>query len=217
MIQMFDVHKKYTENMEALNGITLKIRKGEFVFITGPSGAGKTTFIKVVLGWEKIDRGQMLVNGFNMLKIKRSKLLALRRNIGVVFQDFKLINSRSVYDNISFPQKVIGIPYKEIRRNTWEILKNIGLSNKKDSYPLQLSGGEQQRIAIARALINKPEILLADEPTGNIDQEMMWEIMRLFIKANVSGTTVIFATHNQALLKTTKQRVIHLHKGRIIE
>lgn len=217
MIQMYDVHKKYTENMDALNGITLKISKGEFVFITGPSGAGKTTFIKVVLGWEKIDRGQMLVNGFNMLKIKRSKLLVLRRSIGVVFQDFKLINSRSVYDNISFPQKVIGIPYKEIRRNTWEILKNIGLSNKKDSYPLQLSGGEQQRIAIARALINKPEILLADEPTGNIDQEMMWEIMRLFIKANVNGTTVIFATHNRALLKTTKQRVIHLHKGRIIE
>ncbi len=217
MIQMYDVHKKYIENVEILNGINLKISKGEFVFITGPSGAGKTTFINIILGWEKIDRGQMIVNGINMLKIKRSKLSFLRRNIGVVFQDFKLIKSRSVYDNIAFPQKVIGIPYKEIKRNTWEILKNIGLSNKKDSFPLELAGGEQQRIAIARALINKPKILLADEPTGNIDQEMMWEIMKLFIKANINGTTVVFATHNRDLLKTTKQRVIHLKKGKIVE
>ena len=217
MIQMYNVYKKYIENVEALNGINLKISEGEFVFITGPSGAGKTTFIKIILGWEKIDRGQMVVNGVNMLKIKRSKLPFLRRNIGVVFQDFKLINSRTVYDNIAFPQKVIGIPYKEIKRNTWEILKNIGLSNRKDSFPLELAGGEQQRIAIARALINKPKILLADEPTGNIDQEMMWEIMKLFIKANINGTTVVFATHNWDLLKTTKQRVIHLNKGKIVE
>jgi cell division transport system ATP-binding protein len=217
MIQMYDVHKKYTENVEALNGINLKISKGEFVFITGPSGAGKTTFIKIILGWEKIDRGQMIINGINMLKIKRSKLSFLRRNIGVVFQDFKLIKSRSVYDNIAFSQKVIGIPYKEIKRNTWEILKNIGLSNKKDSFPLELAGGEQQRIAIARALINKPKILLADEPTGNIDPEMMWEIMKLFIKANINGTTVVFATHNWDLLKTTKHRIIHHHKGKIVD
>ncbi len=212
---MYDVHKKYTENVEALKGVTLKIKKGEFVFVTGPSGAGKTTLIKIILGWEKIDRGQMLINGINMLKIKRSQLPFLRRNIGVVFQDFKLINSRTVYDNIAFPQKVIGTPYQEIKRNTWKILKNIGLSNKKDSYPLELSGGEQQRIAIARALINNPKILLADEPTGNIDSGMTWEIMKLFEEASSKGTTVVFATHNRELINKMKRRVLTINKGKL--
>lgn len=214
---MYDVHKKYVEYMEALNGVNLKIEKGEFVFLTGPSGAGKTTLIKVILGLEKFDRGQMIVNGINMLKIKRSQLPSLRRNMGVVFQDFKLVNSKTVYENIAFPQKSIGIVFKTIRRNTWEILKNIGLSHKKDSYPLELSGGEQQRIAIARALINEPKILLADEPTGNIDLEMTWEIMKLFKKSNASGTTIVFATHNQELVDRMKERVIYLHKGKVVE
>ena len=216
MIQIYNVHKQYSENVKALNGITLKIKKGEFVFITGPSGAGKTTLIKIIFGWEKFDRGQMLINGMNMLKITRSQLPFLRRMVGVVFQDFKLINSRTVYDNIAFPQKVIGIPYKTIKKNTWEILKNTGLSLKKDSYPLELSGGEQQRIAIARALINKPKILLADEPTGNIDQEMTWEIMKLFERASSNGTTVVFATHNQNLINRVKKRVIRLNKGKVV-
>lgn len=217
MIQMYDIHKKYIENLDVLNGVTLKIAKGEFVYITGSSGAGKTTLIKIIFGWEKFDRGQMLVDGFNMLKITRSQLPFLRRNIGVVFQDFKLINTRTVYDNIAFPQKVIGVPYKNIKRKTWEILKNIGLSQKKDSYPLELSGGEQQRIAIARALINRPKILLADEPTGNIDQEMTEEIINLFQRANAEGTTVVLATHNRSLLQCSKQRVIRIAKGKICE
>lgn len=217
MIRMYDVHKKYIENVEALNGVTLRVGKGEFVFFTGPSGAGKTTLIKIILGWEKFDSGQVLVYGINMLKIKRSQLPYLRRNIGVVFQDFKLINSRTVYDNIAFPQKVIGTPFKKIKKNTWEILKNIGLSNKKDSYPLELSGGEQQRIAIARALINRPKLLLADEPTGNVDPEMTLEIMKLFEKANADGTTVVFATHNQNLISGTNRRVIRINKGKVVE
>ncbi len=216
MIKLYDVHKKYVEHMEALNGVNLKIEKGEFAFLTGSSGAGKTTLIKLILGLEKFDRGQMIVNGINMLKIKRSQLPFLRRNIGVVFQDFKLINSKTVYENIAFPQKAIGILYKKIKKNTWEILKNIGLSHKKDSYPLELSGGEQQRIAIARALINHPQILLADEPTGNIDSGMTLEIMKLFKKANLSGTTVVFATHNRELVKRMNERVIHIHKGKIV-
>ena len=140
----------------------------------------------------------------------------LRRDIGVVFQDFKLINSKTAYDNIAFPQKVIGTVPKKIKRNTWEMLKNIGLSNKKDSYPLELSGGEQQRVAIGRALINRPKILLADEPTGNIDIEMTWEIMKLFKKINSKGTTVIIATHNLDIIKETKMRVIHLNKGKAV-
>jgi cell division transport system ATP-binding protein len=216
MIQMFDVHKRYIKNVEALDGINLKIEKGEFVFITGPSGAGKTTLIKIILGWEKFDRGQMIINGINMLKIKRSQLTMLRRNIGVVFQDFKLINSKTAYDNIAFPQKVIGTIPKKIKRNTWEMLKNIGLSNKKDSYPLELSGGEQQQVAIGRALINRPKILLADEPTGNIDLEMTWEIMKLFKEINSKGTTVVFATHNLDIIKEMKMRVIHLNKGKAV-
>lgn len=213
---MFDVHKRYIKNVEALDGINLKIEKGEFVFITGPSGAGKTTLIKIILGWEKFDRGQMIINGINMLKIKRSQLAMLRREIGVVFQDFKLINSKTAYDNIAFPQKVIGTIPKKIKRNTWEMLKNIGLSNKKDSYPLELSGGEQQQVAIGRALINRPKILLADEPTGNIDPEMTWEIMKLFKEINSKGTTVVFATHNLDIIKEMKMRVIHLNKGKAV-
>lgn len=213
---MFDVHKRYIKNVEALDGINLKIGKGEFVFITGPSGAGKTTLIKIILGWEKFDRGQMIINGINMLKIKRSQLAMLRRDIGVVFQDFKLINSKTAYENIAFPQKVIGTIPKKIKRNTWEMLKNIGLSNKKDSYPLELSGGEQQRVAIGRALINRPKILLADEPTGNIDPEMTWEIMKLFKEINSKGTTVVFATHNLDIIKEMKVRAIHLNKGKAV-
>jgi len=213
---MFDVHKRYIKNVEALDGINLKIGKGEFVFITGPSGAGKTTLIKIILGWEKFDRGQMIINGINMLKIKRSQLAMLRREIGVVFQDFKLINSKTAYENIAFPQKVIGATPKKVKRSTWEMLKNVGLSNKKDSYPLELSGGEQQRVAIGRALINRPKILLADEPTGNIDPEITWEIMKLFKEINSKGTTVVFATHNLEIIKEMQKRVIHLNKGKAV-
>src|SRR4030042_461810 len=197
MIQMFNVHKVFPGNRKALTDITLHIKKGEFTFITGPSGAGKTTLIKLVFCAERANSGQIIVNGVNFAKLHTAAIPALRRSIGVVFQDFKLLLTRTAYENVVFALEVTGTRAKEIKRKAWQVLKLVGLQNRLDSRPLELSGGEQQRIAIARAIVNDPILLLADEPTGNLDAQITKEIMKLFKIINAWGTTVVIATHDK--------------------
>ncbi|MFV1951076.1 MAG: cell division ATP-binding protein FtsE [Nitrospinota bacterium] len=218
MIHMYHVHKIYDRDFQALRDITLNIEKGEFVFITGPSGAGKTTLLRLIFRGEKVDRGQILVKGKNLIKIKDSEIPYLRRHIGVIFQDFKLLPKQTIFENILFAEEVIGLNRKDIniKKRAWEVLSYVGLSHKKDSFPLRLSGGEQQRVAIARALVNKPAILLADEPTGNLDSDMAMEILELFEDANVKGATVILATHNRELINRLRHREIRLNRGKIV-
>ena len=216
MIQVFNLIKTYGGATPALADISFSVKDGEFVFLTGPSGAGKTTLFKILFGGEKYDRGQVLVNGVNVGKINEENLFALRRNIGVIFQDYKLLSKKTVFENISFAQEVIGVPSKTIRTRTWEVLKSVGLTSKKDAYPLQLSGGEQQRVAIARALVNNPKIILADEPTGNLDPEISLKILNLFEKINQEGKTVIFATHSLEMLRAQNHRLLTLNRGKII-
>ncbi len=200
----------------ALYDINLKFRKGEFVFITGPSGAGKTTLLRLIFGAERPTEGQILINGINLNRISRSRLDPLRRKIGFIFQDFKLLPRKTVSQNVALALEVTGERPSIIRKKTRQILRAVGLGNKEQAYPLQLSGGEQQRIAIARAIINDPLILLADEPTGNLDPDITREILLLFRTINLKGTTVVIATHSRELLKDTDQRIILLHKGRIV-
>ena len=216
MIQLFNVYKTYSGNTPALNDISFSIKKAGFYFITGPSGAGKSTLLKILFRWENVDQGQVLVNGINLSKIRESNLYILRRHIGVVFQDYKLLPGRTVYENVALAQEVIGANKKSIRQKTWEALKNVGLTQKRNSYPLQLAGGEQQRVAIARAIVNSPKILLADEPTGNLDPDISQEILKLFIKANESGVTVLFATHSQYLLKYANFPTLSLFRGKMV-
>ena len=216
MIQVFNLIKTYGGGAPALDDISFSVKDGEFVFLTGPSGAGKTTLFKILFGGEKYDRGQVLVNGVNVGKLSEENLFFLRRDIGVVFQDYKLLPKKTVFENISFAQEVIGVPSKTIRPRTWEVLKSVGLTPKKDAYPLQLSGGEQQRVAIARALVNNPKIILADEPTGNLDPEISLKILNLFEKINQEGKTVIFATHSLEMLRAQNHRLLTLNRGKII-
>ena len=216
MIQVFNLIKTYGGAAPALADISFSVKDGEFVFLTGPSGAGKTTLFKILFGGEKYDRGQVLVNGVNVGKLSEENLFFLRRDIGVVFQDYKLLPKKTVFENISFAQEVIGVPSKTIRIRTWEVLKSVGLTPKKDAYPLQLSGGEQQRVAIARALVNNPKIILADEPTGNLDPEISLKILNLFEKINQEGKTVIFATHSLEMLRAQNHRLLTLNRGKII-
>tara|TARA_B100000959_G_scaffold27203_1_gene26199 strand:- start:127 stop:777 length:651 start_codon:yes stop_codon:yes gene_type:complete len=216
MIQVFNLIKTYGGAAPALADISFSVKDGEFVFLTGPSGAGKTTLFKILFGGEKYDRGQVLVNGVNVGKLSEENLFFLRRDIGVVFQDYKLLSKKTVFENISFAQEVIGVPSKTIRIRTWEVLKSVGLTPKKDAYPLQLSGGEQQRVAIARALVNNPKIILADEPTGNLDPEISLKILNLFEKINQEGKTVIFATHSLEMLRAQNHRLLTLNRGKII-
>jgi len=213
MIQMFNVYKFYPNNHPALTDISLHIKKGDFVFVTGPSGAGKTTLIKLIFCAERSTRGQIIVQGINLAKIKESSIAHLRRKIGVVFQDFKLLNSRTVYENVVFTLEAIGTNRREIKRKAWQVLKLVGLQNRLDATPLGLSGGEQQRIAIARAIVNNPIILLADEPTGNLDSEITQDIMELFKSINDRGTTVVIATHNKNLASQYSNKHIILDKG----
>lgn len=216
MIQFFRVSKAFGAST-ALDDINLRIRKGDFVFITGPSGAGKTTLLRLVFGSEQPTTGQILINGINLNKISSTKLDLLRRKIGFVFQDFKLLARKTVFQNAAIALEVTGEKRLVIRKKTHQMLRAVGLETREQSFPLQLSGGEQQRVAIARAMINDPLILLADEPTGNLDPEITREIMILFRSINLKGTTVVIATHNRELLRNTEQRIIVLNKGKIVQ
>jgi len=216
MIQVFNVVKMYDGSNPVLDNISLEISKGEFVFLTGPSGAGKTTILKILFGWESFEKGQVLVQGINVGKLTHRNVYTLRRSMGVVFQDYKLLPNKTVFENVSFAQEVIGHDRKTIRFKTWEALKNVGLTPKKDAYPAYLSGGEQQRIAIARAMVNSPAIILADEPTGNLDPDIAIEILKLFEELNRKGSTIIFATHSQEIMKAGNHRVISLNRGKVV-
>ena len=216
MIQIFNVVKMYDGSNPVLDNISLEIPKGEFVFLTGPSGAGKTTILKILFGWESFEKGQVLVEGINVGKLTHRNVYTLRRSMGVVFQDYKLLPNKTVFENVSFAQEVIGHDRKTIRFKTWEALKNVGLTPKKDAYPAYLSGGEQQRIAIARAMVNSPAIILADEPTGNLDPDIAIEILKLFEELNQKGSTIIFATHSQEIMNAGNHPVIRLNRGKVI-
>ena len=216
MIQIFNVVKMYDGSNPVLDNISLEIPKGEFVFLTGPSGAGKTTILKILFGWESFEKGQVLVQGINVGKLTHRNVYTLRRSMGVVFQDYKLLPNKTVFENVSFAQEVIGHDRKTIRFKTWEALKNVGLTPKKDAYPAYLSGGEQQRIAIARAMVNSPSIILADEPTGNLDPDISIEILKLFEELNKKGSTIIFATHSQDIMKLGNHRIISLNRGKVV-
>lgn len=216
MIQMFHV-SKYYDNYPALRDISLEINKGEFIFITGPSGAGKSTLLKLLFCAERSYEGQILIQGRNIARLSDSKIPYLRRNIGVVFQDYKLLQHRTIYENVAFTLKVIGMPRSEIKRKAYFVLKQLGLEHKLDSFPIKLSGGEQQRAAIARAIVNEPAILIADEPTGNLDYNLSMEIFEILKDINVRGTTVIVATHNREVLNKMQRRIIALEKGKIVK
>ncbi len=217
MIKLEHVSKSYSAGIPALNDVSLDIEEGEFVFIVGDSGSGKSTFIKLLLKELEPTEGTITINDKKLNKIRRRQIPKFRRNIGVVFQDFRLLKDRNIYDNVAFAQKVIGESNRNIRKNVPAILSMVGLAAKYRSYPRQLSGGEQQRVAIARALINEPKILLADEPTGNLDSNNAWEIMKLLEEINSRGTTVVVVTHNLEIVKSMNKRVITMKKGSVVD
>ncbi len=216
MIRTFHVTKIYERgDRPALSDVSLQVDKGEFVFLTGPSGAGKTTLLRLLFVAEKPTKGQILVNGRNVATLRPSQIPQLRRQVGVIFQDFKLIPNRTVHENVAYALHVVGLPDNEIKSRVFKILKGVGLFHKAHVLPPRLSGGEQQRVAIARALVNDPVLLLADEPTGNLDADITHEIMSLLQEANARGTTVIVATHDQAILERYQKRIIHLKGGNL--
>jgi cell division transport system ATP-binding protein len=217
MIQLFRVCKEYGRFRHALSDVTCTIERGEFVFLTGPSGAGKSTFLKLLFREEPPTSGQILVNGRNIGVLPPSQVPYFRRTIGVVFQDFKLIGRKTVFENIAFVQNVLGLPRAEQKRRAYQVLKRVGLHHQMNAFPSELSGGEQQRVAIARAIVNEPTLLLADEPTGNLDPVLSEEIMRLFAEINFRGTTVLVATHDFELIRRMGKRVLTLDRGRLRE
>ncbi len=216
MIEMQDVWKTYPDGTHALRGISVKVDSNEFVYVVGPSGAGKSTFMKLIYREERPTKGQIFVDSFNLAKLKRRKIPYLRRNIGVIFQDFRLLPKLTVAENVAFAMEVIEAPSKLIKRRTAEVLELVGLADKKNSYPSQLSGGEQQRVAIARAIVNNPAVIVADEPTGNLDPDTSWGIMRLLEEINYRGTTIVMATHNKEIVNTMRKRVIAIENGVIV-
>lgn len=216
LITMNDVYVSYPNGVIALKKCNVSVQKGEFVFIVGSSGSGKSTFIKTLLGEIKVMKGNIVVDGSHIEKLSKRKLPHYRRKLGVVFQEFRLLGDRNVYDNVALAQRVIGAPYSHIDRRVMKMLKTVGLEEKAASYPNELSGGEQQRVGIARALVNKPAILLADEPTGNLDPKTSWDIMQLLNELNKLGMTIIVVTHNDEIVDKMKKRVITLNEGEIV-
>lgn len=216
MILMDHISKHYSTGVDALRDISIRIEKGEFVFVVGKSGSGKSTFIKLLLKELNPSSGKIYVGGRQVTELTRKNVSLYRRKIGVVFQDFRLLKNKTVYENIAFAQQIIGMNKREIARNVSIMLEMVGLKGKENVYPGELSGGEQQRVAIARALINQPAILLADEPTGNLDPQTAWDIMMLLQEVNNIGTTVVVVTHNNDIVDMMQKRVITLHKGNLI-
>jgi cell division transport system ATP-binding protein len=215
LIQFFHVSKRYPGGQSALEDLNFEIPRGQFVFLTGASGAGKTTLLRLIFREEIPSSGQILVNGRNVSSIPRSKIPYLRRTIGVVFQDFRLIHRKTVFENVTYLPRVLGYDLSTRKKMAYQALRRVGLAHRLNAFPLELSGGEQQRVAIARSLINEPEILIADEPTGNLDPDLSREIVRLFLEVNLRGTTVILATHDRDMIQRVGHRVLTLDRGQL--
>lgn len=216
MLEFIEVNKTYTNDVCALKNLSFKIEDGEFVFLIGASGAGKTSIIKMLLREIKPTSGQIIVDDVNIVKLRNRKIPQLRRTMGVVFQDFRLLEGKTVFDNIKYPLQILGVSKKEINERVTELLELVGLSDRANAFPNQLSGGEQQRICIARAIVNKPKYLIADEPTGNLDPNTSEEIMRALLDVNASGTTVIVSTHDKDIVNKLKKRVISMNHGEMV-
>jgi cell division transport system ATP-binding protein len=216
MIQLYQV-TKYYEGIPALREVSFIVEKGEFAFVTGPSGAGKTTLLKILFCAEHADEGRIVMQGMNTSRLKSSTIPYLRRNIGFVFQDYKLLPNKTIFDNIALALKVVGTPSGEIERRVYQVLKKVGMENKSHLIPPKLSGGEQQKVAVARALVNEPQVLLADEPTGNLDPQSAREVFRLFKDINMKGTTVLVATHDWETVRKMQRRIITMEGGRITD
>lgn len=216
MLEMIDVSKIYPGGSVALQDINVRIEQGEFVFVVGPSGAGKSTFFKMLFREVLPSSGKVIVNGHDLVKMTDKEIPYFRRQLGIVFQDYRLLPDRTVYDNVAFAMQVIETPYRKIKRRVNDVLDLVGLRKRAHAYPTELSGGEQQRIAIARAIVNDPILLIADEPTGNLDPETSWEIMDIFREVNKSGTTIVMATHDREIVDEMKKRVIAIEHGHIV-
>ncbi|MCH5299763.1 MAG: cell division ATP-binding protein FtsE [Ruminococcus sp.] len=216
MIEFINVCKNYSSGTHALNNVSLSVDKGEFVFIVGASGAGKSTFLKLIMHEEEATSGEIIVNGKKLSNMKRRQVPYLRRHMGIVFQDFRLIDKMNVFDNVAFAMRAIGAKQSTVKKRVPYILELVGLKNKAKSRPSELSGGEQQRVSLARALVNNPEIIIADEPTGNIDPEMSYEIIELLNEINRQGTTILVVTHEHDLVRHFHKRVVELDKGRVV-
>lgn len=216
IIELNNVQKKYANGTTALRNVTISIEQGEFTYVVGPSGAGKSTFIRLLYREAKADKGTVSVAGYNLAKIKNKEVPYLRREVGVVFQDYKLLTKKTVYENVAYAMQVIGKRPREVKKRVLEVLDLVGLKHKVRMFPSELSGGEQQRVAIARAIVNTPKVLIADEPTGNLDPENSWEIMNLLERINLQGTTILMATHNSQIVNTLRHRVIAIENGRIV-
>ena len=213
---MMNVTKKYNKGITAINNLSIQIKDGEFVYVVGPSGAGKSTFIKMMYREEKATKGRIRVGKYDLMKIKDRQIPCLRRYVGVVFQDFKLLQNKTVYENVAYAMEVIEKSPREIKRRVQEVLELVNLKDRVDNFPNELSGGEQQRVAIARAIVNTPGILIADEPTGNLDPDTSMEIMDILERINEQGTTIVMATHNSQIVNEKKHRVLAIENGQIV-